>query len=205
MKRAILLAFALALVTPRASALARPLSRVEAAIRYVNPRVARVNVRSWARVIRAEAIARRFDPYTLIAIVRFESGFNPGVVNNNPPREYSVGLSQINALALYRTCREPPILSAPSCQSSIAALTDGAHNLRTAARLITGFRDHCRRRTGKPALFARWLSAFQGYDSRPGVTCNMRRDRRGRWRDLPAPTLTRRVMRYRRELVRAIR
>jgi hypothetical protein len=203
MRHTLTLVLGLMLATSHAHALARPRSRVEAAIRYVNPRATRANVRHWASVIRAEAIARHFDPFTLVAIVRFESGFSPGAVNNNPPREYSVGLSQINVLAMRPACRELPLLSSSSCQASIARLMDGAYNLRVAARLISGFRDHCRKRTGKPALFARWLSAFQGYDQRPGVTCNMRKDRRGRWRDLPVPTLTRRVMRYRIELIKS--
>ena len=113
-----------------------------------------------------------------------------------------VGLAQINVLASHRSCRAQ--LDSAGCQLVIASLLDGVHNLRTAAGMITKWRDYCRRRTGKPALFARWLSGFQGYDSRPGVSCNMKRDKRGRWRDLPVPKLTRKVMAYRRYLIRRI-
>ena len=194
---------ALSATTP-ASGLTRSLSQVVRAVHEANPRLHPATARGWAKVIRDEARKRQFDPYTLIAIVHSETNFNPGAINNNPPREYSVGLSQINVLS-YRACRPASTnLQSEKCRAIIDRLLVGDHNLRTAASLITSARGYCRRRTGKPALFARWLSVFQGYDSRPGVVCNMRRDSRGRWRDLPTPTLTRRVIAYRRHLQRKI-
>lgn len=203
MQRAILfLAAALFMLsaTGTASGLTRPLSQVVRAVREANPSLHPTTARGWAKVIRDEARKHQFDPYTLIAIVHGETNFNPSAINNNPPREYSVGLSQINVLS-FRACRpSDTMLQSPGCQAIISRLLVGDHNLRTAAGIITSARDYCRRRTGQPALFARWLSVFQGYDSRPGVVCNMRRDSRGHWRDLPVPVLTRRVMAYRRHL-----
>ena len=205
MNRALAAALAVFVFTlaPPARGLSRTLRAVIAGLEVAQPRMTKATRKHYAEIIRKEAIDHSFDPLTLIAIVHFESGFNPGLIHANPPREYSVGLSQINVLAMHRSCRED--LSSDACGARIAALMDGAYNLKVAAALITANREHCRRRTGKPALFARWLSAFQGYDRRPGVTCNQRRDRRGRWRDLPVPSQTARVIRYRRSLLRALR
>ena len=62
-----------------------------------------------------------------------------------------------------------------------ARLQVGVYNLRVASALITANRRMCRAKTGKPALFARWLASYQGAN-RPGrgVWCNMKRDARGR-------------------------
>lgn len=189
--------------TPQVEALVRPKPTVARAIQLAAPRLSKPLRLAYAKTIAAEAARRHFDPLTLVAIVHFESGFNAQAMNVNPPREVSVGLAQINVLGFSRSCQAQ--IDSPACQSKIAALTDGTHNLKTAAAMIEAMRGHCRRRTGRPALFARWLSAIQGYDSRPGVICNQRRDRRGRWRDLATPSKTRLVMRYRRMLIRQLR
>ena len=174
-------------------------------MRHACPPLSAARARAWAPVIQREAGKRSFCPFTVVSIIRHETGTtcNPRLVNNNPPREYSVGLGQINVIH-HRECRGGK-LDSPGCRGYIASLMEGGANLRVTASMITRNREFCRRKTGRPALFARWLSSYQGYNNsrgRKGVWCNQRQDRRGRWRDVTTPKFTRRVMSYRRLLVR---
>jgi hypothetical protein len=182
----------------------RSVGLIVAAIQYVQPSIGDGVARSYATVIQAEAKRRSFDPFTLVAMTRRESRFHASLIYDKLPREYSVGLVQINVIH-YPACKTPALIAAPGCQSRINSLLHGPYNLKIASSLITANRRFCRKKTGKPALFARWLASFQGHN-RPGrgVWCNMKKDKRGRWRDLPVPESARSVIRYRRRLIRAL-
>lgn len=203
---ALCLALAVLAVSNSAVGLRRSTGRIERALRYACPGLSKGTARSYARIIQSEAQRRSFDPYTQIAIIWNETGgsCNAGLTFANDSGFY-VGLGQIDANNS-RSCRDGG-LDSPACQQRIANLKDGAFNLRRTAHHITENRKFCRSKTGEPALFARWLSSYQGFNNhaksgRSGVWCNMRQDRRGRWRDVKTPSLTRRVMNYRRRLVR---
>ena len=179
----------------------RALPAVVAALHWLAPGLPPTVVRNYATVIQQQAAERSFDPYTLAAIVDNETGrtWNARVMDKSA--QQCIGLAQI-CLSNYPTCRDSNFKSA-WCLEQKARLQDGVYNLRTAAALITANRRMCRRRTGKPALFARWLASYQGAN-RPsrGILCNQKRDARGLWRDRRAPRVTRKVMARRRELVR---
>lgn len=198
--RLLAVACALVCVTPARAYYHRTETQVVAAIRDV-VKVPKPLARSYARTIIREARNRRFDPYTLVSMARYESHWNPRVVNETDPH-YSVGLVQIGVIRVGTACSGRKLIPTAACQSRISQLMDGNYNLSRAAAIITTHRAYCRRSTGHPALFARWLSSYQGYDGRRGVTCNMKRNSRGRWYDLPTPSKTLRVMQYRRVLIR---
>lgn len=175
--------------------------QVVCAIRDV-VKVSMPTARGYARTIIREARARHFDPYTLVAMTRYESHWNPRVINASDPR-YSVGLVQVGAvMGPKSSCPSKALIKSPGCQARIAQLMDGNYNLGRAAMGITWRRKYCRKKTGQTAKFARWLSGYQGYDGRRGVTCNMKKNRRGQWYDLPIPSKTLRVIVYRRVLIR---
>jgi hypothetical protein len=199
----------LGLLAPTAQGRTVPVRQVERAWREACPHLPRATARVWAEVLQREAKKRHFCPYTGIAIVWNETGAscNARLTYKNGSGFY-VGLGQIDAYNS-KACRDGG-LDAPACQARIAALQDGVYNLQRMAAAITANRRMCRARTGQPALFARWLSSYQGFNNhrrsgRAGVWCNMRKDRHGRWRDVTVPRLTRRVMRYRRHLLRKFR
>ena len=197
-----LLALACVLVSsaPLRAQYHRSEAQVVAAIRDVVS-VPLPTARSYARTIIREARQRHFDAFTLVSMARYESHWNPQVINPDDPH-YSVGLVQIGAIRSGTPCNNRDLIGSTACRSRIAQLMDGSYNLGRAAALITLHRAYCRRATGHSAKFARWLSSYQGYDGRAGVTCNMRRNSEGRWYDLPIPSKTLRVMRYRRRLIR---
>lgn len=198
------------------AALERPLYRVEAAIRIAAPKLPPALVKVYAKPIRRDAIKYRYCPLTQISLVKFESGFRAGLVAHTRRRGVSlpctkstpcyVGLGQISAF--HRPECKAGGWESPGCQKRVSELKDGVYNLGRTALGIHLNRQVCRRITGQPALFARWLSSYGGFNNsagRRGVWCNMKKDRRGRWRDVPAPAATRRVMAYRRELIRRVR
>jgi hypothetical protein len=162
--------------------------------------------RGYARVIIREGRARHFDPFTVVAMVRYESHWNPRVINASDPR-YSVGLGQVGAvMGPKSSCPSKALIKSPGCQARIARLMDGQYNLTRVASGITWRRKWCRKYHGR-APFVGWLSSYQGMDrprrGKPGERiCNMQRDKRGRWRALPVRKTTRRVIEYRRVLIR---
>jgi len=205
--RVLLLAAMVICVLLSASRSAEPLTRstwrIEKALQDACPGLSKGRMKLWAPVIRKMAIKHGFCPYTEVSIIRYESRCNERLIHDNLPNEYSVGLGQINVI-WHRDCKNGKLKS-PRCKVYIGMLMDGASNLRVTASMITANRKMCRDRTGQPALFARWLSSYGGYNNsrgRKGVWCNMRKDRKGLWRDVKVPTHTRNVMNYRRYLVR---
>lgn len=202
----LLLAFVgvLAVALPTVEARTVSTRRIERAWKMACPSLSAGKARAWAKILHEEAKQRQFCPYTVIAIVQNETGgsCNERLVADRPGLEYSVGLGQINVIH-HRDCRGGNLKSA-GCQAYIGMLMDGASNLKVTAAMITQNRKFCRQATGHPALFARWLSSYQGYNRRKGVLCNMRRDSKGRWRDVAIPKFTRKVMSYRNYLAHTL-
>jgi len=202
----LLLVAALGFALPSAQARDVSVRRVERAWKEACPHLNPAKAKLWAGILQKQARERSFCPYTGIAIVWNETGrtCNETLTFKHHSGFY-VGLGQINAYHR-KACRDGGLQS-PGCRARIAELQNGAYNLRRMAASITANRKMCRKRTGHSALFARWLSSYQGFNNyarggRSGVWCNMRKDRRGRWRDVKVPKLTRKVMRYRRHLLR---
>jgi len=198
---------ALAIAAPSIEARTLPTSKIQKAFLIACPALNPGKAKVWSRIVQKQAKQRRFCPYTEISIVKNETGSscNERLVADRPGLEYSVGLGQINVIH-HRACdtSKGGSMKSAGCQAYIGMLMDGASNLKVTASMITANRRMCRDRTGHPALFARWLSSYQGYNRRKGVLCNMRRDKRGRWRDVKTPKFTRKVMNYRHYLVRTL-
>ena len=160
--RRVILALALALCVLSAAAPARAHyyrteAQVVAAIRDVVP-VRKAVARGYARTIIRLAKARHFDPFTLVSMVRYESHWNPRVVNASDPR-YSVGLAQVGAVQGPKSkCPSKAFIDSPGCQARIALLMDGNYNLGRAAMGITIRRAWCRKYHGR-APFVGWLSS----------------------------------------------
>jgi len=202
---AVLLALACSLAATEAGSIHRSLRQIERALAYSCPSLSQANTNRYAKAIQKQAKRHRYDPYSGIGIIKYETGSscNERLVYNKLPREYSVGLGQINVI-WHRSCDESKggSMKSAGCQAYIGMLMDGSSNIRVMSSMITLNRKMCRKRTGQPALFARWLSSYGGYNGRRGVLCNMRKDSRGRWRDVKVPRHTQNVISWRRTLIR---
>lgn len=171
---------------------------IKTAIALVQPNMGDQLRTSYATVLQKEAKARSFDPITVVAIVENESHWHSGLVGglNNQ----CVGLGQ-HCLHVYSYCRETSYRG-DRCQAKKAWLLNGTNNLQATAEAITNWRVYCRRLTGKPALFHRWLYGYQGHTPSDSLRqCGMRKTKRG-WVDIPKPRLVQKVMRRRIELIK---
>lgn len=149
--------------------------------------------KTYARVLIEVAAKHSFDSFTGIALIWHESGWRTGAIGDAGE---AIGLGQIHYRAL--CVRGPP----SSCEAKRRQLFDPAYNIRAMGSIIAYKRRWCRQQTGRAALFARWLHAY-GYKQRKNLKCNMRRVKTG-WRDKKVPTEIRRIIQYRRKLIRKL-
>lgn len=168
------------------------------AIQTANPSVSNASAKAYATIIQSESRKRNIDPFTIIAIVRNESGWRAGVVSRDG-EDY--GLGQIRA-RFVGACRTDA--NSPACAGVKASLLNGSYNLRKVASAITLWRSTCRRLTKRQALFHRWLHGYGGMGNlKRGIICGQRKTVKG-WRDLPIRKALRRIMNYRKQLIRKL-
>lgn len=178
----------------------RGIAEIVVAIQIANPHVSDSTATSYAKTLQKVAVAHHFDPYTAVSIGRNESQWNARLVGGAEGKCH--GLFQDCVQWTVPACRGDLYESA-ACRAERSALLNGQHAIRTLGKRITQWRKYCRRKTGRPALFARWLAGYQGVDAARGTTCNQRKVR-GRWKDASVAPITSRVMRYRRMLIREV-
>ena len=152
---------------------------------------------SYAKVVREVSEEHRIDPFTIVAIGWHESRWRSSAVSRDG-EDY--GIMQIRA-RYSSACQKDQ--ASEACQASKTRLLNPHYNIRRAASLITKWRQTCRKITGKPALFARWLHGYGGMGNlKKGVICGQKKSRKGKWRDLRVRRLLKRVMNYRKMLIR---
>lgn len=148
--------------------------------------------RVYAKAIRAAGIKYNFDGFTAVALIKNESRFRPGDIGDDGD---AIGLGQIHYKYL---CK-----GATACTAKRASLLNPVVNIHAMGRLIDQKRAWCRKQTGKPALFARWLFAY-GYRQSRNIKCNQKRTKKG-WRDLPVQTGLARIINYRLKLIKLLK
>jgi hypothetical protein len=158
---------------------------------------------AWATAIQRTAKQQHIDPFSLVAIFRWESGLRPGAINKSSG---AAGLGQIMP-HFHGACKgtaDPHKAPTPACRATKARLLDPLYNIAKVGKHITAWRKLCRRLTGRPALFHRWLAGYAGRNIIKGETCGQRRSN-NRWQDKRQSPYVRRVTQYRRHLLRQLR
>ena len=172
------------------------------AIGVAAPGVPESTATVYAERIQKEAKRYEIDPFTLVSIIRNESRFRASAVSKDGEDH---GLGQIRA-RFYGACRkdaDPVKNPSDACKAVKSMLLHGPTNIGHVARAIDRWRKTCRKITGKPALFKRWLHGYGGMGSfKRGIMCGQKKNRRGKWRDLPVRKLLKRIMNYRIMLIR---
>jgi hypothetical protein len=168
----------------------RAVAVIVSAILMSRPEMPVADAERYARVLQAEAKAHDFDPLTGVAIIHFESGWQPRTVSASG-EDY--GLAQIRAryIGACRADSDPLREPSPECRKVKRELLEPENNIRTMAQLITNNRKLCKEKTGSPA-FARWLASYQGLNF----------PKQNRWCVPKAKTWQ--VIRYREKLIRAV-
>lgn len=142
----------------------RPLAVIVAAILMSRPTMPKAEATRYARILSAEAKEHGFDPFTGVAIVHFESRWQPWRVSADGE---DWGLGQIRA-RFVSACRddEDPVGSpSATCLAAKRSLLVPENNLRRMAAIITANRALCKAKTGAGDL-PRWLAGYEGL-SRP--------------------------------------
>jgi hypothetical protein len=168
----------------------RSLAAILAALEFVAPEFE--PAREASAHVRALAIQHDLDPFTIVAVVRHESGWQPGAVN---PRTGATGLGQILPNN-YKPCRENP--EGAECTAVKSNLLDWKYNLSETALMLARWRDYCGDKVGS-RLAIHWLPGYQGFDLQRRTTCGHRK-RRNRWVAVTIPKFTETVLARRREL-----
>jgi hypothetical protein len=188
------------------NSLLRSIAVIVWAISFANPSLSTKQAEIYAKVLQKEAVARKFDPFTGVAIIQHESRWRPGVIS---PDGEDYGLGQVRA-RYARGCRndaDPVNNPSATCKAAKRRLLNGSFNIRRMSSGITSWRKLCRKTTGRPALFHRWLHGYGGMAKRQGRRwkhiCGQRRTKRG-WRDLPKRKSLLEIINYRKKLIRLL-
>lgn len=138
----------------------RPLATIVAAILLTRPDMPQEQAERYASIVREEARTRNFDPLTAVAIVHFESGWNPAVVSDNG-EDYGLGQVRARFIGACKDDADPLNAPSPECKAVKQSLLDAETNLHTMARLISENKKLCLARA-KSAALPRWLASYQG-------------------------------------------
>lgn len=163
--------------------------------------------RQYAEAIISESTEHNVDPFTMVSIINHESKFNSQAVGGMDGQ--CIGFGQ-TCLHRYEECTSTDFEGA-ACQERKAKLLNWRFSLSQIAADISAWRAYCRKTTGQPALFYRWLSGYagsttvKGKKGRPTRTvCGMSRDKKGRWHDAPRARGVKEIMNYRLQLIKKL-
>lgn len=168
----------------------RAVAILVSAITMSRPGISEREATHYARVLNEVAAAHQFDPLTAVAIVHFETRWQPGLVS---PDGEDHGLGQVRAryVGACKGDADPVNAPSPECAAVKRSLLDGATNLRRMGVIIAANRELCRAKTGSGRA-DRWIAGYQGRNF----------PSRGLWCQPDART--RRVLAYRHDLIAAL-
>lgn len=114
----------------------------------------------FARALQTQAEAHDFDPLTGVAIIHFESNFNPAVISASG-EDY--GLAQIRAryIGACKYTKDPVKNPTPGCRKLKQQLLNPEANIRVMAEVVTANRKFCKQKIGSTQL-QHWLASYQG-------------------------------------------
>jgi hypothetical protein len=168
----------------------RSIPLLVSAILMSRPTMPKAEAAHYATVLNQVALEHDFDPLTAVAIIHFETRWQPSLISADG-EDYGLGQVRARYLGACRDDEDPVGAPSAACQSAKANLLDGTFNIKRMATIITANREMCRERTGT-ALAPQWLAGYQGYNS-PSTD---------RW--CSPGDKTWRVLDYRKELISAL-
>jgi len=180
---------------------------VAMAIGQSRPSLAYKTRAAWAKLLINTARKYDFDPFTGVAIIHNESRWRPDTVSVDGE---DFGFGQVRARYLAGCRSDIPAAKdhSKSCAAIKARLLSPAYGIRSLGGAIAKWRKTCRKVTGKAALFRRWLHGYGGMgkiqNGRPVILCGMKKSGK-KWRDLPLRKELRRIINYRKSLIKQAR
>lgn len=150
------------------SSVVREVWLIAAAIQLSQPNMPAEQAEQYATVVQQEAKKQNFDPFSLVAIIHFESWWQANAIS---PSGRDLGLAQIRYEFL-KPCRndaDPVHKPSKECAALKASLLNPTFSIRYAAAHITRSREFCRKKVGR-ATYHGWLAAWQG-SHKKGAWC----------------------------------
>jgi len=138
----------------------RPLAIIASAILISRPDLGAEDVKRFASILQEEAAQRGFDPLSAVAIVHFESAWQPEVISPNG-EDYGLGQIRARYIGACRADSDPRDNPSASCAQVKKSLLDAETNLRTMAELIANNKKLCQQK-GRSASLPNWLASYQG-------------------------------------------
>jgi hypothetical protein len=177
----------------------RSIPVIVAALQFAAPNMSKPTATMYAKIIQEEAKNRRFDPFTMISLIRGESHWNPNLVNHIG----CVGLGQVCPQFSYPYCKKgKSTYDRAKCDAKRTQLKSGPYNIRLIAASITANRKFCKKKVGI-ANWRHWMASHGGYNKpSKGIWCGRKKNKRGRWRNVAIPKTISRYMKYRRLLIK---
>lgn len=142
----------------------RPLAVIVSAILLSRPTLPVAEATRYARALAAEAKEHDFDPLTGVAIIHFESRWQPWQVSADG-EDWGLGQIRARFLSACRGDEDPVRNPSEACRAAKQTLLVPEINLRHMAAIITANRELCKEKTGAADL-PRWLAGYEGL-SRP--------------------------------------
>ncbi|APR78740.1 Hypothetical protein A7982_04087 [Minicystis rosea] len=144
----------------------RPLAIIVSAILMSRPTMPAAEATRYAKLLDEEARKHDFDPLTAVAIIHFESRWQPWVVS---PDGEDYGLGQVRGrwLSACRADADPVHAPSDACRAAKMSLLVPANNIRRMASIITANRELCKEKAGTGDL-PHWLAGYEGL-SRPSL------------------------------------
>lgn len=158
--------------------------------------VSRATRTAWAKVLVEESKSHNFDALTYVALITYESHWNPSATNGE-----DYGLAQIRArhVGACRDDDDPVHNPSKACLAVKSRLMDPAANIRMMAAHLENWRRLCLDKTGRAQL--RHTLAGYGGLSTQGRMCGQRKVK-GKWVDTKTHPLVARIVKLRRSLLR---
>ncbi len=138
----------------------RPVWIIAAAIQLSQPGMSAKSARTYATVVQQEAKKRHFDPFSLVAIIHYESTWRSHAVSSNG-RDYGLAQIRVQYVGACRKDKDPVNNPSKACKAVKATFLNPLYNIRYASRRITTSRDFCKKHVGR-ATYHGWLAAWQG-------------------------------------------
>ncbi|MFT3770661.1 MAG: transglycosylase SLT domain-containing protein [Minicystis sp.] len=138
----------------------RPLAIIVSAILMSRPALPPAEATRYAKLLDEEARKHDFDPLTAVAIIHFESRWQPAAVS---PDGEDWGLGQIRArwLGACRDDADPVNAPSEACKAAKQTLLVPEVNIRRMASIITANRELCKEKAGFGDL-PHWLAGYEG-------------------------------------------
>jgi hypothetical protein len=140
--------------------LIRLVATLVSAILLSRPGMPRGEATRYARVLNEVAKEHAFDPLLAVAIVHFESRWDPSQVSDDG-EDYGLGQVRARFVGACRGDEDPLGNPSEGCRAVKASLLSGEHNLRVMGTIIEANRELCKDKTGS-AKAPQWLAGYAG-------------------------------------------